>query len=52
MAHIKEPKGVDFVIESGTLTKKDKLEISQFIAAYKAKAAKKRAVRKKRKVQA
>lgn len=37
MGYIKEPKGVDFVIESKPLTDKDRKEISQFIADYKSK---------------
>lgn len=37
MGHIKEPKGVDFVIQSEPLTEKDRKEISKFIADYKAK---------------
>ena len=35
MGHIKEPKGVDFVIESDPLTDKARLEISEFIRNYK-----------------
>lgn len=41
MGHIKEPKGVDFVIQSEPLTEKDRQEISKFIADYKAKNKKK-----------
>lgn len=37
MAHIKEPKGVDFVIQSEPLTQEARQEISDFIRAYKAK---------------
>jgi hypothetical protein len=37
MGHIKEPKGVDFVIQSEALTDKDRKEISKFIAEYKSK---------------
>lgn len=37
MGHIKEPKGIDFIIQSEPLTDKEKMEISQFIANYKAK---------------
>lgn len=37
MGHIKEPKGVDFVIQSEPLTENDRKEISKFIADYKAK---------------
>lgn len=35
MGHIKEPKGVDFVIASDPLTDKARKEISEFIRAYK-----------------
>ncbi|MBI3233880.1 MAG: hypothetical protein HYZ42_07530 [Bacteroidetes bacterium] len=41
MGHIKEPKGIDFVIQSTPLTDKDRKEISNFIADYKAKNDKK-----------
>ena len=37
MGYIKEPEGVDFIIKSEPLTDKDRKEISQFIAEYKAK---------------
>ena len=36
MGHIKEPKGVDFVINSRALTKEEEGAISQYISAYKA----------------
>ena len=39
MAHLKEPKGVDFIIESEPLTEEARAEISAFIKAYKAKKA-------------
>ncbi len=42
MGFIKEPKGVDFVIESKPLTDKDRQEISEYIADYKAKHKKRR----------
>lgn len=42
MGHIKEPKGVDFVIASDPLTDKARQEISEFIRNYKAKAANKK----------
>lgn len=35
MGHIKEPKGVDFVIASDPLTNKARQEISEFIRNYK-----------------
>lgn len=37
MGHIKEPDGVDFVIKSRPLTKKEEVAISEYIKAYKAK---------------
>ncbi|MDP2059324.1 MAG: hypothetical protein U0945_12770 [Flavobacterium sp.] len=42
MGHIKEPKGIDFIIQSEPLTDKDRKEISKFIADYKAKNKSKR----------
>jgi hypothetical protein len=41
MGHIKEPDGVDFVINSRTLTKEEEIAISEFIRNYKVKQAKK-----------
>ena len=35
MGHIKEPKGIDFVIASDPLTDKARQEISEFIKNYK-----------------
>lgn len=35
MGHIKDPKGVDFVIASDPLTDKARKEISDFIRKYK-----------------
>jgi len=37
MGFIREPKGIDFIIQSEPLTEKEKKEISQFIADYKSK---------------
>ena len=37
MGFIREPKGVDFFINSEPLTDKDRKEISQFISDYKLK---------------
>lgn len=34
---IKEPKGIDFIIQSPPLTEKERIEISEFIAARKSK---------------
>ncbi len=41
MGHIKEPKGVDFVIESEPLTDQARKEISEFIRNYKNKSTEK-----------
>ena len=40
MGHIKEPDGVDFIINGKPLTDKEKKAISEFIKADKAKLAK------------
>jgi hypothetical protein len=40
MSYIKEPVGVDFFVKSTPLTNKDRLEISAFIKASKAKPKK------------
>ena len=37
MGHIKEPKGVDFIIQSRPLTKAEELTISEYIRNYKLK---------------
>ena len=37
MGHIKEPKGVDFIIQSRPLTKEEELGISEHIKHYKLK---------------
>ena len=37
MGHIKEPDGVDFIINSRKLTKEEESAISNYILAYKAK---------------
>ncbi len=42
MGHIKEPKGIDFVIASDPLTKKVRQEISEFIRNYKHNASNKK----------
>jgi hypothetical protein len=49
MGHIKEPKGVDFIIKSDPLTDKDRAEISKFIADYKSKKNKIQTITKKKK---
>jgi hypothetical protein len=40
MGHIKEPKGVDFIIKSRPLTKEEELAISEHIKNYKLKNSK------------
>ena len=47
MGHIKEPDGVDFVINSRPLTIEEELAISNYIRAYKAKHSSKKAPSKK-----
>lgn len=47
MGHIKEPDGVDFIINGKPLTEKEKKAISEFIKADKEKIARLKA-RKKR----
>ena len=42
MGHIKEPKGIDFVIQSEPLTDKARQEISEFIRNYKKGTANKK----------
>ncbi|HQS23200.1 MAG TPA: hypothetical protein PLC18_13640 [Sediminibacterium sp.] len=42
MGHIKEPKGVDFVIASDPLTEKARKEISEFIRNYTTDVQKKK----------
>ncbi|MBN8720515.1 MAG: hypothetical protein J0H85_13770 [Sediminibacterium magnilacihabitans] len=36
MGHIKEPAGIDFVVDPTPLTKEDRKKISEIIAYYKA----------------
>lgn len=45
MGHIKEPKGVDFIIKSDPLTDKERKAISEFISNYK-KTKKQKVVQK------
>lgn len=42
MGHIKEPKGIDFTVDSKPLTKEDFAAISDVIAHYKLTGKKKR----------
>lgn len=51
MGHIKEPEGVDFVIESKPLTNKERKEISELIRTLKKKKTiRKTKSRRKKKV--
>lgn len=46
MGLVREPEGVDFVIKSRPLTKKEETLLSEFIQEYKAKRKKKLAAKK------
>lgn len=48
MGHIKEPKGIDFIIKSKPLTNEERTAISEFIRQYKAKHSTKKNLTKKR----
>lgn len=48
MGHIKEPEGIDFVVDSTPLTKEERKQISEIIAYYKA-TGKKMPMQKKNK---
>jgi hypothetical protein len=43
MGFIREPEGVDFVIDSGVLSDADRVEISGYIRKYRLKAKDKKA---------
>lgn len=47
MGHIKEPDGVDLVIKSRPLTKKEEIAISNYIHAYKTRLSGKQPSRKR-----
>ena len=47
MGHIKEPEGVDLIINSRPLTKEEEFAISNYIRAYKAKHSLKKAPSKR-----
>jgi len=49
MGFIKEPKGVDFIIQSKPLTDKERKGISKHIAEYKVRNKKKQANKSKKK---
>jgi hypothetical protein len=42
MGHIKEPKGIDFIISSDPLTDNARKEISEFIRNYKSESKNKK----------
>lgn len=48
MAHIKEPEGVDFIIQSPPLTDQERKEISELIKRIKAKAQRQDTQKKKK----
>jgi hypothetical protein len=50
MGHIREPKGVDFLIKSEPLTDNARKEINEFIREYKKKSALK-SIQKKAQIQ-
>jgi hypothetical protein len=50
MGHIREPKGVDFLIKSKPSTNNTRKEISEFILEYKKKSALK-SIQKKAQIQ-
>ncbi len=52
MGHIKEPKGVDFLIKSPPLTDKERKEISEFIKERKSQKRTKKLIPKKKKQKA
>ncbi len=47
MGHIKEPKGVDFIIKSEPLTNEERAAISEYIRQYKTKHSGKRATKRR-----
>lgn len=49
MGHIKEPKGVDFIIKSEPLTAQERSDISKFIQTYKLNNSKKKVTVAKKK---
>lgn len=48
MAHIKEPKDIDFIIKSEPLTEEERKAISEFIHEYKSKHNNKKKIKKPR----
>ena len=47
MGHIKEPDGVDFVINSRPLTRDEEIAITEYIRAYKTKHSRRQVSTKK-----
>lgn len=48
MAHIKEPEGIDFLIQSPPLTDQERKEISELIKTMKAQSSRPRIRRNKK----
>ncbi len=48
MGHIKEPQGVDFIIQSKPLTDEERTAINEFISNYKTKEKLKNKTRNKK----
>ena len=48
MGHLKEPIGIDFLIQSPPLTDQERIEISELIRKMKAKLSRPRISRKKK----
>jgi hypothetical protein len=48
MGHIKEPEGIDFIIQSPPLTDQERKEISELIKKLKAKSSRPRISKKKK----
>jgi hypothetical protein len=46
MGFIRDPKGIDFVIDSGDLSDSDRAEISLYIREYKLKTAERKSCKK------
>ena len=46
MGHIKEPEGVDFIIQSKPLSDEERKEISKYIQDYKANQSKNKSITK------
>ncbi|WP_198170316.1 hypothetical protein [Mucilaginibacter arboris] len=49
MGHIKEPEGVDFMIQSKPLTDDERKEISKYIQAYKTNQSENKSIMKVKK---